>query len=93
MVENFEVKGGYGVYKLRPQLGNFKMENNLQPCPVMEEFMLRANPIPAWFVFKNFSQFVNIWSRKMIYLDSLFDKPLERFPMLQQHLDLHLNLH
>ena len=39
MVENFNFKGGYGVYKLRPQLGNFKMENNLQPCPVMEESM------------------------------------------------------
>ena len=42
MVKNFEFKGGYGVFKLRPQSGNFKMENNLQPCPVMEESMDKA---------------------------------------------------
>ena len=38
-MQNFEFKGSYGVYKLRPQRGNFKMENNRQPCPGMEESM------------------------------------------------------
>ena len=28
ILQDFEFKGSYGVYKLRPKVGNFKMENN-----------------------------------------------------------------
>ena len=37
MVQNFEFKGGYGVYKLRPHVGRSKMTNWLHASPVVRE--------------------------------------------------------
>ena len=39
MVQNFEFKGGYGVYKLRPHVGRSKMTNWLHASPVVKESM------------------------------------------------------
>ena len=37
MVQNFEFKDGYGVYKLRPPVGRSKMKNKLHVSPILEE--------------------------------------------------------
>ena len=41
MVQNFEFKGGYGVYKLRPHVGRSKMTNWLHASPVVKESMIK----------------------------------------------------
>ena len=42
MVQNYEFKGGYGVYKLRPHVGRSKMTNWLHAGPVVKESMVKS---------------------------------------------------
>ena len=57
MVQNFEFKGGYGVYKLRPHVGRSKMTNWLHASPVVKESMVKegSNKGPS-----NFNSLVSI---------------------------------
>ena len=43
MVQNFEFKDGYWVYKLKTPVGRSKMTNRLHISPVLEGSMAKLN--------------------------------------------------